>query len=198
MAGGQPGRRTGDRLAESSEEAAVGCGLLPGSVDGLFLLDVPPLRAPRRLAATAARALRVAERQPHLEREVGAQEVGKVGAVGLDDELLLVLAEAQMVEQDVARFIAQHLVQRRPRRRRHRAARRTASRSRPNRGSRWRGSSSSRSGQTLPCVARAPGGCLPCTAISRVMVAHSAGAPSSASVACHAPSAGAATSAYQK
>ena len=84
----------------------------------LLVLDVPPRVALRRLAAAAARALRVPERQPHLEREIRAQEVRKVGAVGTDDEPHLVFAETQMVEQEIARLVAQHLMQRRPRRRR--------------------------------------------------------------------------------
>src|SRR6516165_12581912 len=48
---------------------------------GLLLLNVPPGIALRRLAAAAARALRVPERKPHLESEIGAQEIGEVGAV---------------------------------------------------------------------------------------------------------------------
>ncbi len=82
-----------------------------------FVDDVPPLRASRRLAAVAAGALRIAERQAHLESEIGAQEVRHVGAVGLDDESLLVLAETEIVEEDVARAVAQHLMHRLPRRR---------------------------------------------------------------------------------
>src|SRR5713101_6421050 len=39
----------------------------------LEILNVPPLVALRRLAAAAARALRVPERQPHLECEIPAQ-----------------------------------------------------------------------------------------------------------------------------
>ena len=84
----------------------------------LEILDVPPRVALRRLAGAAARALRVSERQSHLEREIGAQEVRKVGAVGANDQPHLVLAQAEMVEQDIARPVAQHLMQRRPRRRR--------------------------------------------------------------------------------
>src|SRR6185369_3322761 len=87
------------------EEAARG-DLLLGCGRRLLLHDVPPLRAPGRAAAAAARALRVAERQAHLEGEVGAQEIGEVGAVGLDHELLLVLTQAQMVEQEIASGIA--------------------------------------------------------------------------------------------
>ena len=82
------------------------------------MLDVPPVVAPRRLAAAAARALRVPERQPHLECEIRAQEVRKVGAVGANDEPHLVFAETQMVEQEIARLVAQHFMQRRPRQRR--------------------------------------------------------------------------------
>src|SRR5712692_1207110 len=55
-----------------------------------------------------------------------------------------------------------------------------------------------RKGQTLPSVARGRGGSSPRTAISRVIVLHSAGAPSRASFACHVPTAGDATSANQK
>ena len=84
----------------------------------LEVLNVPPLVALRPLAGAAARALRVAERQPHLEREIGAQEIWEVGAVGANDEPHLVFAQTQMVEQDIARPVAQHFMQRRPRRRR--------------------------------------------------------------------------------
>ena len=59
---------------------------------GSSVLNVPPLVALRRLAAAAARALRIAERQPHLEGEIGAQEIWKVGAVGANDEPHLVFA----------------------------------------------------------------------------------------------------------
>ena len=55
-----------------------------------------------------------------------------------------------------------------------------------------------RRGQRLPSVARGRGGSTARTAISRVIVLHSAGARSRASVACHVPAAGAATSANQK
>ena len=48
----------------------------------LGMLDVEPLIALRRLAAGAARAIRIAERQPHLVCEIGAQKVDEVGAVG--------------------------------------------------------------------------------------------------------------------
>ena len=94
--------------------AALCCG---GAGRRLLFRDVPPLCAFRRLAAVAARAFRVAERQPHLEGEIGAQEVRHVGAIGLNDEPLLILAQAQMIEQEVARRIAQHLMHRLPRRR---------------------------------------------------------------------------------
>ena len=80
----------------------------------LEILDVPPSVAFRPLAAAAARTLRVSERQPHLEREIGAQEVGKIGAVGANHHPHRVFAQTQMVEQDIARSIAQHLMQRLP------------------------------------------------------------------------------------
>ena len=48
----------------------------------LGMFDVEPLVALRRLAAEAARAIRIAERQPHLEGKIGAQEIDEVGAVG--------------------------------------------------------------------------------------------------------------------
>ena len=83
---------------------------------GSRILNVPPLGTPWRLAAVAARALRVAERQPHLEREIRAQKVGEVGAVGTNDHPHLVFAQTQIVEQEIARSIAQHLMQRLPRR----------------------------------------------------------------------------------
>src|SRR6266508_178798 len=55
-----------------------------------------------------------------------------------------------------------------------------------------------RTGQTLPGAARGRGGSAARTAISRVIVPHSAGARSRASFACHVPAAGDATSANQK
>jgi hypothetical protein len=55
-----------------------------------------------------------------------------------------------------------------------------------------------RSGHTLPEVARGRAGSLALTAISRVMVVHSAEACSRVSVARQVPAAGAATSASQK
>src|SRR2546430_17637670 len=75
-----------------------------------LLFDVPPLGAPRSLAAAAARALRISEWQPHLEREIRAHEVWEVGAVGAKDHLHRVFAEIQMVEQEIARWVAQHLM----------------------------------------------------------------------------------------
>jgi hypothetical protein len=54
-----------------------------------------------------------------------------------------------------------------------------------------------RNGQMLPDAARGPGGASRRTTISRVMELHSAGAPSRASLACHVPAAGDATSANQ-
>src|SRR6516162_671706 len=55
-----------------------------------------------------------------------------------------------------------------------------------------------RRGQTLPALAVGFGGWSARTAISRVMVLHSAGARSRASLACQVPAAGEATSANQK
>jgi hypothetical protein len=61
----------------------------------LGVLNAEPLVAIRRPAAPAARALRVSERQPHLEREICAQKIRKVGAVGAHDEPHLAFAEAK-------------------------------------------------------------------------------------------------------
>src|SRR5215472_17913062 len=76
------------------------------------ILNVPPRKAFRRLATTAARAFRIPERQSHLEREIRAQKVRKISAVGMKDESHLVFAQTQMVEQDVARPVAYHFMQR--------------------------------------------------------------------------------------
>ena len=118
-AAGRP-NRSAARLPDAAWPAAAGAAtvVLGRRWARLEILDVPPREAPRRLAAAAARALRVAERQPHLEREIGAQEVRKVGAVGANDHLHRVFVETQMVEQEIARPVAQHFMQRRPRRRR--------------------------------------------------------------------------------
>ena len=83
----------------------------------LEILNVPPGVALRSLAGPTARAFCVAERQAHLEREVGAQEVWQVGAVGTNNESHRVFPQTEMVEQDIARAIAQHLMQRFPRER---------------------------------------------------------------------------------
>src|SRR4029077_2543585 len=55
-----------------------------------------------------------------------------------------------------------------------------------------------RRGQRLPSVERGRGGSTARTAISWVIAAQSAGPPSRASLACHVPAAGDATSANQK
>jgi len=66
------------------------------------MLDVEPLVALRRFAAEAARAVRIAERQSHLEREISPQEVDEIGAVGTEAGLRIVLAASQIVEQEIA------------------------------------------------------------------------------------------------
>ena len=139
----------------------------------------------------------VAERQPHLEREIRAQEIRKVGAVGAKDHLHLVFAETQMVEQDIARPVAQHLMQRRPRRRRvQRVVEQLLD---PCREQVFR--------RAIPGVAQRPDAARrrarprrrsARTAMSRVIVPHPAGARSRASVARHVPAAGDLTSANQK
>src|SRR5262249_42326740 len=63
----------------------------------------------------AAAALRETEREPELPREVRAQEVRQIGAVGLHAEpVRVVLPEAEMVVQEVALRVARDLVQRAP------------------------------------------------------------------------------------
>ena len=103
--------------AKHAKQAVAGRGiLLRGRRRRRFLvLDVPPLWAFRRLTAVTARAFRIAERQPHLEGEIGAKEIRDVGAVGLQDEAFVVLAKIEIVEQDVARAIVQHVMHRLPR-----------------------------------------------------------------------------------
>ena len=103
-----------------------------------------------------------------------------------------------MVEQDIARSVAQHLVQRLPRRRR--VERRVEQLLDPCGIQVFR--------RAIPGIAQGPDAALPSraaaaarrsrTAISRVIVLHSAGALSRASFACHVPAAGDATSANQK
>ena len=99
----------------------------------LFVLDIPPDRASRSFAAAAARAFRVAVGQAHLECEIGAQEIRKVGAIGTDEQIDLVFLQAEMIVQQIARRdrAARHAAPATTARRR--AARRTASRSRPSR-----------------------------------------------------------------
>ena len=78
--------------------------------------DVEPLVALRRRAAGAARAIRIAERQPHLVGEIGAQEIDEVGAIGAQAQRSIVFAETEIVEQQIARPVAQHFMPRLPRR----------------------------------------------------------------------------------
>src|ERR1700746_1598149 len=69
------------------------------------MLDVEPL-----VALAAAPAIRIAEWQPHLVRKIGAQEESKVGAVGTKVDRHVIFAEAQIVEQNITRSIAQDFV----------------------------------------------------------------------------------------
>ena len=77
--------------------------------------DIPPLRTLRGFARATARTLGVSKRQAHLERKISAQEVRKVGAVRAINESLLILAETEMVEEKIARLIAQNFMKRGPR-----------------------------------------------------------------------------------
>ncbi len=64
------------------------------------------------MPARPARALGIAERQPELPREVGAQKVRQVGAVGREPKpARLVLAEPHVVVEEVPRGIAGHLIE---------------------------------------------------------------------------------------
>src|SRR4029077_16635841 len=78
-------------------------------------LDARPAEALWRLSGSAARALREAEWQSHFEREIRAQKVREIGAIGTQNDLHLIFTETKMIEQDVSRSIAQHLVQSGPR-----------------------------------------------------------------------------------
>ena len=121
----------------------------------------------------------------------------KVGAVGAIDESLLVFAQTQMVEEEIARFIAQHFMERRPRQ--LFVERRIEELLDPCTIQTFRPAiHASRTGQTLPGVARGGPARIRLTAILRVTVSHPAGAPSRTSLACHIPTAGEATSANQK
>src|ERR1700742_3785796 len=74
------------------------------------MLDVEPLVAFGRLAGEAPRAIRIAERQPHLVCKIGAQEVDEVGAVGAKAHRHVVSAAPQIVEQEIALSVAQHFM----------------------------------------------------------------------------------------
>jgi hypothetical protein len=100
-------------VRDDAHVVAERCGKI-SAFSGLGTLDARPADAGRRIAAAAARAFREAERQSHLESKIGAQEIRKIGAVRTKHDLHLVFAETKMVEQDVAGFVAQHFVQRRP------------------------------------------------------------------------------------
>ncbi len=73
------------------------------------VLHVEPLVAFRRTAA-AARTIGIAERQSHLVGEVSTQEVDEVGAVGLQATLAFVFIAAEIVGEEVARLVAQHVI----------------------------------------------------------------------------------------
>ena len=77
----------------------------------LGMLDVEPL-----VALAAARAIRIAEWQPHLVRKIGAQEVCKICAVGMKVDRHIVFAETQIIEEKITRSIAQYFVPGFPRR----------------------------------------------------------------------------------
>jgi hypothetical protein len=113
-------RRQGRESSLAKYRRGTGRDYLLGRRRGrrLLILDVPPPGTARRLAAAPARALRISERQTHLECEIAAQEVWEIGAVGTKDHLHRVFAETQMIEKEIACRVAQHLMQRRPRWRR--------------------------------------------------------------------------------
>ena len=146
-------------------------GRQPALLGGRGIDDAEPLRAGRRLAA---RAPRIAERQAHLEGEIGAQIVHHVGAVGLQRHRDFVFAEAERVEQDVARFIAQHVVERRPRR--LLVERGVEQLLDPGRKQIFRPAIPRRAQRPeAPGVARGGAGLSRATAMSRVILPHSAG-----------------------
>src|SRR5674536_363811 len=76
----------------------------------LGMLHVEPLIALRRLAGEAARAIRIAERQPYLVLKISAQEVDEVGAVGALAGLRFVFVASEIVEQEIAGLVAQQFV----------------------------------------------------------------------------------------
>ena len=154
------------------------------NVRRLRALNAAPRDAPSALRRRRASRSNTRRAVPGLEGEIGAQEIRKVGAVGADDEPQFVFAQAHMVEQDVARFIAQHHVQRRPRRR---GVERSIEQRLDPRGIQV-------FGRAAPCVAQGPEGSLRGARARRLAVAHgdlardgavsSAGAPSRTSFAC--------------
>ncbi len=109
-------RRLGWRRSSGCGRRGIGVHLLGRRrrTRHLGVLDIEPLIAFRRLAAHAARAVRIAERQSHLESEIGTQEIDEVGAIGLAGSDI-VLAAAEIVEQEIARLIAQHFAPHLPR-----------------------------------------------------------------------------------
>ena len=100
----------GDDMQITSERRAEPARRRPG------IGNARPRDAPRRMAAAAARAVRIAERQSHLEGEIGAQEIDEIGAIGSQHHRHFVFAGAEIIEQNVARAVAQHRIERRPRR----------------------------------------------------------------------------------
>src|SRR4051794_31625356 len=72
-------------------------------------------RAPRRDAGAATAALRDAERKSQLECEVGSEEVRKSSTIGANDRGVHgVFAGAEVIEQQVALWIAKQRVEARP------------------------------------------------------------------------------------
>ena len=148
-------RRGAARRPETSPRAAAAC-LPAGGRERALVLDAPPLVASWRPAAAAARALRVAERQPHLEREIRPQEVRKVGAVGRTITIPIWSSRRpRWLNRNCATDrAAPHAAPATTAP--HRAARRTASRSRRNTGFPFARFQVLRRGQTLPSVALRP------------------------------------------
>ena len=108
-------RLVGDGALEERAERLHGRRLLVEPRGRLLVREHEARLARRHVAAAAAIALRDPEREAQLEREVGAQEVRQIRAVGADDRRVVrVLTAGEVIEEEVPLPVAQDLVQRRP------------------------------------------------------------------------------------
>jgi hypothetical protein len=96
-------------ISSGAPDAIFGSAGAERACSEFWMLDHSGTAA-RRPAAPRERQTRTAA-----PSNASCAQVRQVSAVGAKDESHLVFAESQIVEQEIARSIAQHLVQSRPR-----------------------------------------------------------------------------------